>query len=87
MVNLLDPDPLARRKNVATVTEGLALADAVGARCCVDIAGSFGPTSRFGPHPENLSPRFFNAAVENARAIIDAVKPSRTTFTYEMMAW
>jgi sugar phosphate isomerase/epimerase len=86
-VNLLDSDATARRKNIATVTEGLALADAVGARCCVDIAGSFSPTSWFGPHPDNLSPRFFDAAVENARAIIDAVKPSRTTFTYEMMAW
>ena len=74
-------------KNIATVTEGLALAEAVGARCCVDIAGSFSATSWFGPHPDNLSPRFFDAAVENARAIIDAVKPSRTTFGYEMMAW
>jgi sugar phosphate isomerase/epimerase len=69
------------------VTDGLALADAIGARCCVDIAGSFSTTSWFGPHPENLSPRFFDAAVENARTIIDAVKPTRTVFTYEMMAW
>jgi len=86
-VNLLDPDPEARRKNVATVTEGLALAEAVGARCCVDIAGSFSTTSWFGPHPDNLSPRFFDAAVENARAILDSVAPTRTTFCYEMMAW
>jgi sugar phosphate isomerase/epimerase len=86
-VNLLDPDPEARKKNLATVTEGLALAEAVGARCCVDIAGSFSPTSWFGPHPDNLSERFFDAAVENARKILDAVKPARTTFCYEMMAW
>jgi sugar phosphate isomerase/epimerase len=86
-VNLLDPDAEKRKKNVRTVTDGLALAEAVGARCCVDIAGSFSPTSWFGPHPENLSPRFFDAAVENARAIVDAVKPTRTTFCYEMMAW
>ena len=86
-VNLLDPEPAARRRNIATVTEGLALAEAVGARCCVDIAGSFSTTSWFGPHPDNLSPRFFDAAVENARAIIDAIKPTRTTFCYEMMAW
>jgi sugar phosphate isomerase/epimerase len=86
-VNLLDPDPEARRRNLATVTEGLALAEAVGARCCVDIAGSFSTTSWYGPHPENLSPRFFDAAVENARRIIDAVRPTRTTFCYEMMAW
>jgi sugar phosphate isomerase/epimerase len=86
-VNLLDPDPEKRRQNLETVTEGLALADAIGARCCVDIAGSFSATSWFGPHPDNLSPRFFDAAVENARKIIDAVKPTRTAFTYEMMAW
>ena len=86
-VNLLDPDAEARKKNLQTVTDGLALAEAVGARCCVDIAGSFSPTSWFGPHPENLSQRFFDAAVENARRILDAVKPTRTTFCYEMMAW
>jgi sugar phosphate isomerase/epimerase len=86
-VNLLDADPEARKKNLATVTEGLALAEAVAARCCVDIAGSFSTTTWFGPHPDNLSQRFFDAAVENARAIIDAVKPTRTVFSYEMMAW
>ena len=66
---------------------GLALAEAVGARCCVDIAGSFSTTSWYGPHPDNLSPRFFDAVVENARKIVDAVRPTRTVFTYEMMAW
>jgi sugar phosphate isomerase/epimerase len=86
-VNLLDPDAEARKKNLQTVTDGLALAEAVGARCCVDIAGSFSSTSWFGPHPENLSQRFFDAAVENARKILDAVRPTRTTFCYEMMAW
>jgi sugar phosphate isomerase/epimerase len=86
-VNLLDPDPVARQKNLQTVTDGLALAEATGARCCVDIAGSFSPTSWFGPHPDNLSQRFFDAAVENARKILDAVKPTRTTFCYEMMGW
>lgn len=85
--NLLDPDPEKRKKNLATVTEGLALADAVGARCCVDIAGSFNPDIWYGPHPDNFTPRFFDAAVENARAIIDAVKPRRATFCYEMMGW
>lgn len=85
--NLLEADPEKRRQNLAKVTEGLALADAVGARCCVDIAGSFNPTVWYGPHPDNLSPRFFDAAVENARKIIDAVKPRRAKFCYEMMGW
>ena len=86
-VNLLDADAEKRNKNLQTVTDGLALADAIGARCCVDIAGSFSLTSWFGPHPDDLTPRFFDAAVENARKIIDAVKPKRAKFCYEMMGW
>jgi len=86
-VNLLDADPQKRAANLRTVTEGLALAEEVGALCCVDIAGSFNEQVWYGPHPDNLSPRFFDAAVENARRIIDAVKPRRAKFAYEMMGW
>src|SRR5438046_964547 len=32
--NMLDPDDEKRRQNLAYVTERMALADAVGARCC-----------------------------------------------------
>jgi sugar phosphate isomerase/epimerase len=85
--NLLDPDGEKRKKNLAAVAEGLALADSVGAKCCVDIAGSFNPDVWYGPHPDNFTPRFFDAAVENARSIIDAVKPRRAKFTYEAMGW
>lgn len=85
--NLTDPEPEKRKKNLATVTEGLALADAVGARCCVDIAGSFNPEVWYGPHPDNFTPKFFDAAVENARTILDAVKPTRAKLCYEMMGW
>jgi sugar phosphate isomerase/epimerase len=85
--NLLDADSEKRRKNLQTVTAGLALAEAIGARCCVDIAGSFSQTSWFGPHPDNLSRKHFEACVENARKIIDAVKPKRARFAYEMMGW
>lgn len=86
-VNLLDPDSAKQAENLRYVTEGLALAEEIGALGCVDIAGSFNPTVWYGPHPENLSQRFFDAAVENARNIIDAVKPKRAKFSYEMMGW
>jgi sugar phosphate isomerase/epimerase len=85
--NLLEADAEQRKKNLANVTDGLALAEAIGARCCLDIAGSYNRTSWFGPHPDNLTSKFFDAAVENARAIIDAVKPKRAKFCYEMMGW
>jgi sugar phosphate isomerase/epimerase len=86
-VNMLDADPMKRAANIQTVTEGLALADAIGARCCVDIAGSFNEQVWYGPHPKNVTQEFFDAAVENARKIIDAVQPKRARFAYEMMGW
>lgn len=86
-VNMLDPDPDKRKKNLAYVTERLALADAVGARCCVDIAGSFHPKVWYGPHPKNVSKEFHDATVENCRKVIDAVKPARTAFSLEIMGW
>ena len=85
--NLLEADPAKRRENLQRVTDGLALAEAIGARCCVDIAGSFSTTSWFGPHPDNFTPKYFDAAVENARKIVDAVKPTRAKFCFEMMGW
>jgi sugar phosphate isomerase/epimerase len=85
--NMLDPDAALRRANVAYVTERLALADAVGARCCVDIAGSFNPKYWYGMHPGNLTKEFLDATVQNCRQVIDAVKPKRTRFTIEMMPW
>lgn len=85
--NLMDPNPEARRKNLENVTDGLVLADAIGALCCVDIAGSYNPETWFGPHPRNFSRDFFDLAVENARKVIDAAKPARAKFAYEMMGW
>jgi sugar phosphate isomerase/epimerase len=85
--NMLDPDAEKRRQNLAYVTERLALAEAVGARNCVDIAGSFNPSSWFGQDPGNLGQKFFDATVENCRKVIDGVKPTRARFTIEMMPW
>ncbi len=86
-LNLLDADPAKRQQNLQKVTDGLAVADATGARCCVDIAGSFHDKVWYGPHPRNVTQEFFDASVENARKIIDAVKPKRAKFAYEMMGW
>lgn len=85
--NMLDPDPQKRTDNLKYVTDRLALADAVEARCCVDIAGSYNPSVWYGADPKNLSQQFFDATVENCRKVIDAVKPRATTFSIEMMGW
>jgi sugar phosphate isomerase/epimerase len=83
--NMLDPDSAKRGANMEYVTERLALAEAVGARCCVNIAGTFAATR--GPHPDDLSQKYFDATVENCRRLLDEVKPKRTKFTIEMMSW
>jgi sugar phosphate isomerase/epimerase len=85
--NMLDPDAVKRKENLTYVTERCALADAVAARCCVDIAGSYHPDIWYGLHPKNVSKEFFDATVENCQMVIDAVKPKRTKFTIEMMPW
>jgi sugar phosphate isomerase/epimerase len=85
--NLLDPDDKKRAENLRYVTDRMALAEAVGARCCVDIAGTYNPKVWYGPNPKNLSQEFFDATVENCRKILDAVKPRNSKFTIEMMGW
>jgi sugar phosphate isomerase/epimerase len=86
-VNLLDPDPEKRRKNLDYVEQRLALAEEVGALCCVDIAGSYDPKIWYAPNPKNFSKEFIDATVENCRRLIDAVKPTRTKFSIEMMPY
>lgn len=83
--NLMEPDESKRKANLDAMKRGLALADEVGALCAVNIAGSFNPSNWAGPHPDNLTQKAFDLAVENARAIIADVKPKRAKFTYEMM--
>ncbi len=82
---MMDPDPSKRRRNLAYVTDRLALADELGALTCVDIAGSYDPKVWYGPNPKNMSKAFIDATVENCRKLIDAVKPVRAQFSIEMM--
>ena len=65
----------------------LAVADAVGARCCVNIAGSLHPTGWDAPYPGNLSADVFAQTVDNVRTIIDAVKPRTTRYSLEPMPY
>lgn len=85
--NMLDPDAATRKANLDYVISRFALADEVGARCCVDIAGSFNPKVWYGPHKDNFSKQFFDTTVENCRKVIDAVKPKRARFALEIMGW
>lgn len=84
--NPLSPDEAIRREALDKCKRSLALADAMGARCCVNIAGSRG-SKWDGPCPEDLTDEAFNLIVESVRAILDAVQPMRTFYTLETMPW
>ncbi|RDB05116.1 sugar phosphate isomerase/epimerase family protein [Runella aurantiaca] len=86
-VNMLDADAEKRKKNMAYVTERLALAEEIGALTCIDIAGSYNPKHWDGPDARNLTKEYFDATVENCRKVIDAVKPKTAKFALEMMGW
>jgi len=84
--NPISPDDDLRRGAIKKCKVALALADRLGARCCVNIAGS--RARRWdGPHPDNLSSATFDLVVETVREIIDAVHPTRTFYTLETMPW
>jgi sugar phosphate isomerase/epimerase len=84
--NPISPDPKTRRDALEKCRRQLDLADRIGARCCVNIAGSRGEKWD-GPSPKNFAPETFDMIVETTRGIIDQVRPTRTYFTLETMPW
>ncbi|MEE9370177.1 MAG: sugar phosphate isomerase/epimerase [Sedimentisphaerales bacterium] len=85
--NTISPDEETRRVALAKCREHLALADRIGANCCVNISGSRNEKNWAGPHKDNLTDETFDMIVETARAIIDDVKPTQTYFALEPMPW
>jgi sugar phosphate isomerase/epimerase len=84
--NLLDPNEKVRKANQDAVLEALAVADEVGAVCAIDTVGSYAHESLNHHDPRNFSSDAFDAAVEMARYFLDTVKPTRSFFTYEVLA-
>ncbi len=84
--NPLSIDEAERRAKIARCQARLALADRIGAACCVNVAGSRGPRW-CGPHPDDLTDATFELLVETVRTIVDAVRPTRTFYTIETMPW
>ncbi len=84
--NPLSPDEITRQAAFQHCQQQLALADEIGALCCVNISGSRGERWD-GPHPLNLTQDTFDKIVESVRTIIDAVHPRRTFYALEPMPW
>jgi sugar phosphate isomerase/epimerase len=63
----------------------LRTAEELGSLCAVNILGSWSEDMWDGPHEKHYTQDFFDAAVEAARRVIDAVKPAHTKMTFEIM--
>lgn len=85
--NPLSADPTTAQQAFKKCVDSLALAEAIGANCCVNISGSKNPEHWAGPHKENFSETTFEQIVDITRKIIAEVKPTRTYFTLEFMPW
>jgi sugar phosphate isomerase/epimerase len=84
--NPMSPDAVQRATAIENCKAKLALAERVGARCCVNITGSLGYRWD-GPDARDLTDEAFDQIVVTTRQIIDAVKPSRTFYALETMPW
>ena len=84
--NALATDPEERRQNMDYCVEQLKLADRIGARCAVNVAGAFG--SRWdGGYKENFTAEARKKTVETVQEIIDRAQVKNTYFTLEPMPW
>lgn len=85
--NPISPDTKMAQEAFEKCVNSLALADEIGANCCVNISGSKNPVHWAGPHANNLTKETFEEVVEVTRKTLEAVKPTRTYFTIEQMPW
>ncbi|MCR5279853.1 MAG: sugar phosphate isomerase/epimerase [Lachnospiraceae bacterium] len=84
--NALSRDHDERKKNMDYCVEQLKLADYVGARCCVNVAGAFGPVWD-GGYRENFTKEARKETVCMVREIIDRADVKNTFFSLEPMPW
>lgn len=85
--NPLAADPVETRQNLNRCKRKLAFADHVGARCCVNIAGTNGGRQWDGPYRENYGAEAMKRVRDSICEILESVKPVRTFYTLEPMPW
>ena len=85
--NLFDPDPQRAAEALEFAKGQLALADAAGIACCVNIAGTASAAGWDAADPDNYTEQTYARIVESIREIIDAVRPVRAFYCLEPMPW
>lgn len=85
--NCLSKNDRERKAALEYAKAQLALADEMGASCCVNILGSRSKTAWDGFCAENYDADVYAMAVDGIREIIDEVTPRHTYYTIEPMPW
>ena len=85
--NPLSEIPEQRQAALEKCKGQLRLAEELGARCCVNIAGAFRGARWDGFHRANYTQEAFEATVRLIQEIIDSVKPQKTYYCMEAMQW
>ena len=85
--NPFDPDPRAAVEAMDYARGQLALADARGIPCCVNIAGTASAEGWDAADRSNFTPETYDRIVTCVREIIDAVRPVRACYCLEPMPW
>ena len=85
--NCLAKDDNVRKNAMDYAKAQLALAEELGANCCVNIIGSRSDNAWDGFSAENYAKDFYALAVDSVREILDAVNPKRTFYSIESMPW
>ena len=84
--NTLSPDQDVRRIQRDYCVRQLKLADRIGARCAVNVAGASGPRWD-GHYKENFSKETRSEIIKMVQEILDRSEVTNTYFTLEPMPW
>ena len=85
--NVFAIDDAEREAAVSYAQGQLRLADEIGAKCCVNVSGTWGGPVWDGGYRENFTRECWNRIVSYTRELIDTVKPSSTMYSLEPMPW
>lgn len=85
--NTLSGDPKERKEMTEYAIRQLAMAERIGAKCCVNVLGTPHGPRWDGGYSGNFSPETRREAVRMIQDIIDEVKPINTKYSIETMPW
>ena len=84
--NPLSNDPAVAAEAERKIIAAIRLADEIGAKCCVNIAGSVGPKWD-GPAARDLTRETFDRIVVQVREFLAEADPQETFYGLEPMPW